>query len=705
MTLQLFSMPSFWQATMHAIFFQRRLPSFSLVLTLGVIFSALTLVNPATRQGIAIGQEAVEEDLRLVRARAIRQAVATVAQSVVWVELIGVAQATGGEVASDAPTVAVAIDDQRHFIASSLVVRGEPTSILLVKADGKRVVATVVARDHARQLVLLRTEADLGVPPLILADVKPVVGQTVIAVGRHSAGQSPAVSTGILSATDRNWGLALQTDARVSSAFYGGPLIDLYGRVLGVIVPMVPDGGAEDETGWYDSGVAFAIAMPDIASRLATMIQGTDIQPGLLGVVAKESDPYVESTEIAAVRPRSPAARAGLQAGDRVQSIHAVTVRSHREIKQVLGGFDAGAAIDMVVKRGDDELKLTAKLAESIPPLLPQRLGITVSRDQQSSGAPGTPGEAALTITGVVQDSPADAVLRQGDRLQSIDGNPIDDIDSLRRRILATDPEAPVKITVIRDDKPLEVSVTTASITALDAKNFPDSLLFGKQDEKKDTVPWAATDFDMPDISNSAALLAPPEKTAPPEKDAAKKKGAGKTEETAAESKKLGLMIVMVDPGQEDLKLTLSKWSDAAAAKGVIVCAISPAQADRWTPEEIDVPQRIAAALRQRYEIDPAMQVIAGEGKGPGGSIALAAAILRPGTFSGLTVSDAIRPPAIRLRENDPAAPLQLWIQMSESDDDAPGWIGSLEKVGYATLRGGADPAKLLDWVRSLSII
>src|SRR5690606_1126752 len=138
------------------------------------------------------------------------------------------------EVAVDAPTVAVAVDDQRHFLTSSMVVRGNPTSILVVTPDGRRVVAEVVARDHARQLVLLRASDDTGAASLQFADVQPVVGQSVVAIGRHSDGDMPAISTGILSATDRNWGLALQSDARVSSGFYGGPLIDLHGRVLGI---------------------------------------------------------------------------------------------------------------------------------------------------------------------------------------------------------------------------------------------------------------------------------------------------------------------------------------------------------------------------------------------------------------------------------------------------------------------------------------
>jgi S1-C subfamily serine protease len=635
----------------------------------------------------AVAQETAQEDLRLVRARAIRQAVAAVADSVVMVELIGVKQTPGSEVSGDAPTVAVAVDDDGHFIASSLTVKGEPTSILLVAPDGRRVVATVVAQDYSRQLVLLKAQEKLAIPVLPLSDTQPIVGQTVIAIGRHSAGQSPAVSSGILSATDRNWGLALQTDARVSSAFYGGPLVDLRGRVLGVIVPMVPDGGAEEETGWYDSGVAFAIGSPAINERLQTMIQGKDIRPGLMGIVAKERDPYVESTGIAAVRPRSPADRAGIEAGDQVASVDSIPVRSHREIKQILGAKDAGTAIDIELKRGDDLIKKSVTLAESIPTLTPQRLGITAA--VQTGEAPES--NPALTVTGVVRGLAADGKLLAGDRIESIDGNEVADLESLRRRVFAADPEKPLTVKVIRDGQPQEVKIQTASITSIKQDAIPDSLRLASDAENAEKIQWSTEDYDMPDISNPAVLIAP-------------KKKQGDEKDATAGGDSLGLLIVMADPGEEDLKKIAATWAEAAQSLGVVVCVVGPANADRWTPEEIDAPQRIAAAIRQNYAIDASMQAIAGAGKGPGGSIALATALLRGGTFSGLSVSPEIRPPAVRLRENDPAAPLQMLIPNSD-DEESAGWIGSLQKVGYPVLRTAGDATTLIQWVRTLSII
>ncbi len=642
---------------------------------------AVTLVLAPTAEASA------EESLLTLRTRAIRAAVSAVADSIVTVERVGVAEPGGGEVAADAPTVAVAIDDQRHFIASSLVIRGEPGTILLVTPEGRRVVASVVAQDHGRQTVLLRAEEDLAVPPLRLAETPARVGQTVIAVGRHIGGLTPAVSTGILSATARNWGIALQTDARVSSAFYGGPLIDLQGRVLGIVVPMVPDGGAEDDTGWYDSGIAFAIPSEAILRRLPAMIEGDDVRPGLAGLVAPGNDPYVETTEIAAIRPRSPAARTELQPGDEIVAIDEVAVRSHREIKQQLGDRDAGDSIRLTVRRGDESLDVNVKLTDSIPPLVLQHLGITAARR----------GKDPVVITGIVPGSPAADSLRTGDRIVSIDQAAVDSVGSLRSRINIADPSEPLAIAVERDGQDVTVMIETIAVTAVQRNELPESL----QIDSEALGDWSVEEYDLPDISNPAVLFAPSEPPAAGDSDA----GPG-----------LGLVVLLADPSAADLNKLIGDWTDAARAAGVVVCAIGPAAEDRWTPEEIDVPRRVAAAIRQNHPIDSARQVIIGAGKGPGGAMALAAAILRPGTFSGLSVSAEIRPPAIRLRENDPTTPLQIWLPgaaagadgregAERSDAEAPAWAGTLERLGYPVHRGGGDPASVLAWIAWLATI
>ena len=82
--------------------------------------------------------------------------------------------------------------------------------------------------------------------PLTVPELTPEkevrIGQWSIAVGRTFELPQPNVSIGIVSAVRRMWGKAIQTDAKISPNNYGGPLVDLRGRVLGVLVPLSPQG-------------------------------------------------------------------------------------------------------------------------------------------------------------------------------------------------------------------------------------------------------------------------------------------------------------------------------------------------------------------------------------------------------------------------------------------------------------------------------
>jgi S1-C subfamily serine protease len=225
--------------------------------------------------------------------------------------------------------------------------------------DGSRHAAKIVAKDTRRELVLLKIETDKPLSPIAFdTTTSRQIGQTTIAVGRYGADASPMVSRGILSAEGRLDGIALQCDARISPALYGGPLIDLYGNVLGVLVPAIAEGGAEQATDWYDSGVAFAIPKEVIAQKLERLKSGQEIKRGLLGIVSKSPDPYETGTELAAVRSRSPAESAGIKAGDRVLEVAGTPVRRQQEIRQVMGSYDAGDTIAVKVLRDGQPIEL-----------------------------------------------------------------------------------------------------------------------------------------------------------------------------------------------------------------------------------------------------------------------------------------------------------------------------------------------------------
>jgi serine protease Do len=204
------------------------------------------------------GLEGLEE-------QAFREAAALVAPSVVRVQTVGGLDRVGQVLTGTGPTTGVVISSDGFIVSSAFNFASKPSSILIQLADGRRLPATLVATDRARMLTLLKVESD-GLTPAPVAGDSPVrVGQWAIALGRTYEVEQPSVSVGIVSALNRIWGKAIQTDAKVSPVNYGGPLVDIEGRTLGVLVPLSV--GENEETAgveWYDSGIGFAVPMKDV---------------------------------------------------------------------------------------------------------------------------------------------------------------------------------------------------------------------------------------------------------------------------------------------------------------------------------------------------------------------------------------------------------------------------------------------------------
>src|SRR5262249_11704508 len=148
------------------------------------------------------------------------------------------------------------VSEDGYIISSAFNFANKPTSIFIaVPGQKERFVAKVVATDHTRMLTLLKIDAK-GLPLQTATPKSEIrVGQTALAVGRTLAVDTetpPSVSVGIVSAIERIWGKCIQSDAKISPTNYGGPLLDIQGRVIGVLVPASPR--AEGETAgfeWY----------------------------------------------------------------------------------------------------------------------------------------------------------------------------------------------------------------------------------------------------------------------------------------------------------------------------------------------------------------------------------------------------------------------------------------------------------------------
>ncbi|MFG0260777.1 MAG: PDZ domain-containing protein, partial [Novipirellula sp. JB048] len=545
--------------------------------------------------------------------------------------------------------------------------------------------------------------------------INPVVGQTTVAVGRYGIDAAPLVSRGVISARERLDGIALQADARVSASFYGGVLVDLVGNPLGILIPAVAEGGAEADTDWYDSGIAFAIPLDVVKKNLPRMRSGEDIKKGLIGIVSKSKDPYENETELAAIRVRSPAEAAGLKAGDKVRSINGERVQRYQDVRLLLGPYDAGDSISIEVDRGGERMTFDVTLTDSIPPLQPQRLGVIASeiapdvpqpnaektpnaKETPAAEAEGDDPVAKVVVSETIAGTPADGKLRVGDVIEKIGAIEIDGVETLRRQMISSEPGKAIELTVRRAaarDREAGDQDATETATSETITLTPESIDAGVMAELPKIWSdaggtWSIRELKLPDAANVAAVLAP---------------------EADESLTRLGLMMLLLNPGDAAPKVALESWREAAERAGVVVCAVAAEDNQRWQPKEIEVVGRLVASIQKTSPIAPLAVAVAASGAIAGAkaeaadSMALAVAIASSRTFSGVAVAAETRPPAVRLRENDAEASLQILLPIGK-DDEPPAWVPTLQKSGYPVARGGeVDPETLLRWVRLLQAV
>ncbi|MEC7583364.1 MAG: trypsin-like peptidase domain-containing protein [Planctomycetota bacterium] len=251
------------------------------------------------------------------------------------------------------------------ILVSRFSLNYDPTTILVTIPGGETHHAERRGEDTSRGLALLKIDAeDLPVAEFVSPeDVR--VGQWAFALGRTFGAQDPTVHIGIVSARHRQFGRALQIDAYTSPANYGGAVVDIHGRVLGMAVPLSPagrDAGVE----WYDSGIGFATTIADIPELIERMKQGETLHRGWLGVSLEPSH-LGPGAKLSGTPKDGVAAQADLRKGDIVLEIDGIAVKNGFHLQMLVSSRMGGDAVGMKVKkkREKEPVSLTVLLAEA----------------------------------------------------------------------------------------------------------------------------------------------------------------------------------------------------------------------------------------------------------------------------------------------------------------------------------------------------
>lgn len=459
---------------------------------------------------------AQQPDVNAAIEASMKASIAKIAPTIVKIETAGGLEvATGGAPKKGGPagkgkaiavgtgaTTGVIVGADGYVVTSSFNFANKPTDIFVtVPGRPTRFVAKVVCTDQTRMLTLLKIDArDLPVPvPMPKKDVK--VGQWALALGRTldtNLEHAPSVSAGIVSAVNRLWGKAVQTDAKTSPTNYGGALVSIDGRVYGVIIPASSRG--EGETSgfeWYDSGIGFAIPLEEILAKLPDMKKTATLRRGLLGINPQSPDQYNSQPVIGAIQPDSAAARAGLKVGDKLVSIDNKPTLNFSTVQHILGPKYEGDLVSLKISRDGKELEFEkVSLLGTATAYVNPFLGILPMRDE----AQDKPG---VVIRHVYPNSPAAAAgLKEGDRIMKFGPAaamqllPIRNSQQLAATIAQFSPGMEVKLELKRKDGDKTETVTAKLAIIPDAvpEKLPMPSTFSKALEgapKKKDPPFA----------------------------------------------------------------------------------------------------------------------------------------------------------------------------------------------------------------------
>jgi len=606
----------------------------------------LILSGPMLCPAVAWSQQppAAEQLLELEQ-NAFRKAVKAIEASVVQIETFGGLERVGQELVAEGPTTGTIVSSDGWIISSLFSFRAQPASILVSLPNGKRAAARIVARDYSRELALLKIDEvnDLPVPAVAPAsDV--IVGQWAIALGKTYDNQSVSQSVGIVSALGRAYDKAIQCDAKISPVNYGGPLIDLQGRVIGILAPISPGAFLEgDSSQLYDSGIGFAIPMQDVLERLKRMQGGENIRSGKLGVVAADQNEFVGPVKIAGAAPGSPAAKAGIRAGDLLIEAAGKPVRMLAHLRHALGPTDAGQTLKLSVERDGKRLDLECVLAEEIPTYRQRFAGLHAKKI----------GGEGVEILEVQADSPAaKSGVVVGDRIVECNGEKIVELQDLKRLIAVSELDTALNLVIDKEGQRRDVKLTVA----LWPKELPSELP-SPPDEVDDSMPTEVVDLTLGDFPNKAFAVIPP----------------------LAQKRELGLLVLFPEPGEVDRTKVQATFESFSRDQGWIVAVIPSSDPAGWSREEVELAARVLGRLENAYKLDSSKIVFGG--LGVGGRLGILAAAMDRRRVAG-TLAIGTQLESIPLKaENAPLESLQFLL--AGKPDELTEAVRQLDEKGF----------------------
>lgn len=358
----------------------------------------------------------------------------------------------------------VIVTPDGYILTASHVVEGADRVRVALSENGQEHDAEIIGVDPPTDIAVLKLKMDRDLPAISLGDSKHLeVGDFVFAIG-NPFGVGQTVTMGIVSGVGRGgFGITgyenfIQTDAAINPGNSGGALVDALGRLVGINTAILSRSGGFQ-------GVGFAVPIDMARFVMDQLVTQGRVDRGYLGINIQPLNPQLvqalrlpsgaSGVLVGGVSRNSAAEKAGMKPGDVIVSVDGKPVTDPRSLQLAVAQIAPGTQVNIKVLRpqrgeGAVERTLTASLG-SLPPEL-----VRGGRGQEPGADPGQNASrdaldgvevtdldaryrrqfnipsnvsGALVVTVAPDSNAAEAGLRPGDVITSIDQEPIENAD------------------------------------------------------------------------------------------------------------------------------------------------------------------------------------------------------------------------------------------------------------------------------------
>ncbi len=324
-----------------------------------------------------------------------------------------------------------------YIVTNNHVIVGGPdntvvNSIIVTMPDRKEYKATIIGRDVASDLALLKIDAT-NMPYVAFGDSqKARVGDWVVAIG-NPYGLGSTVTAGIVSALQRNTGQGgaydrfIQTDTAINQGNSGGPLFDLQGNVIGINNRLISLTGG-------NVGINFAIPAEQAIPIIQALKSGAKVKRGYLGIRFQALDEETADSLglekrrgelVASVEPGQAAEKAGIKPGDVIVKINNRDITPDETLSFIVSNLPSGSRVPLEVIREGKRVALTAVIGERpTEEALASRIGGSpgLQRDSRQSNEDASKESLGLALVALTPDIARDLGLELGTKGAVIGG-------------------------------------------------------------------------------------------------------------------------------------------------------------------------------------------------------------------------------------------------------------------------------------------